>query len=379
KRLRDNLARPLEGILVGVKDIYNTIDFPTQMGSVLWKDFTPGNDARTVYYLKEAGAIIAGKTVTAEFAVHELNKTLNPYDISKTPGTSSSGSAVAVALGVVPVALGTQTAGSIIRPASFCGTWGYKPSFGTIPRTGMLKTTDSLDTIGFFTSHPGDLRTIFDILRVRGPNYPFSYKAFNDPLRKNKPADRPWRVGFVKTHTWRFAPEYAQIAMLSYVERLSNRGDVQISEVELPAEMLNTHAIHETIYNKSLSYYFKAEAKSAEHVSDIMNQMISTGAGISVEAYLKALSDQVELCQKMDEFMKDYDVLVCLSTAGEAPDRGVLENPDPALMWTLTYLPSISAPFFTSPNNLPFGMQIVSRRYNDYLLLNFLDLLTTEP
>ena len=367
-----NKIGPLEGIPVGVKDIYNTIDFPTQMGSVLWKNFTPGNDARVVFYLKQAGAIVAGKTVTAEFAVHELNKTLNPHDITKTPGTSSSGSAVAVALGIIPVALGTQTAGSIIRPASFCGVYGYKPSFGTIPRVGMLKTTDSLDSIGFFTIHQEDLRLIFDSIRVHGPNYPFSYRAFKDKDRQNRPSNRPWNIGFVKTHTWEYAPEYAKQKMLSFVNKLSNTKDIELKEVELPASMSNSHSIHETIYNKSLSYYFEEEAKSAEFVSDIMNKMIREGRSISADRYITALREQVELCRIMDKFMQKYDALICLSTAGEAPDRGVLEKLDPALMWTLTHLPSINAPVFVSPNNLPFGLQITSRRYNDHLLMNLL-------
>ena len=150
--------RALEGIPVGVKDVFNTTEFPTEMGSEIWQGFTPGNDARVVYYLKNAGGLIAGKTVTAEFAVHALNETLNPHDITVTPGTSSSGSAVAVSLGMVPVALGTQTGASIIRPASFCGVYGYKPSFGLLPRTGSLKTTDSLDTVGVFVANPNDLK-----------------------------------------------------------------------------------------------------------------------------------------------------------------------------------------------------------------------------
>ncbi|MEO6054545.1 MAG: amidase, partial [Chthoniobacterales bacterium] len=148
--------RPLDGIPIAVKDIFNTIDFPTEMGSPLWKDFTPGNDARIVFQAKQAGAMIPGKTVTAEFAVHALNETINPHDPTRTPGTSSSGSAAAIALGVVPVSLGSQTAASVVRPASFCGIYGYKPSFGTIPRTGTLKTTDSLDTLGFFTASSAD-------------------------------------------------------------------------------------------------------------------------------------------------------------------------------------------------------------------------------
>jgi Asp-tRNA(Asn)/Glu-tRNA(Gln) amidotransferase A subunit family amidase len=174
------------------------------MGSAIWKDFMPGNDSRCVDSLKKSGAIIGGKTVTAEFAVHSLNETLNPHDIKLTPGTSSSGSAVAVLLGIFPVAIGTQTAGSIIRPASFCGVYGFKPSFGIIPRTGMLKTTDSLDTIGFFVSHQKNMRIVLDAIRVHGSNYPYSFEPFSDKKRQEKGKSERWRVGFVKTHTWEF-------------------------------------------------------------------------------------------------------------------------------------------------------------------------------
>jgi Asp-tRNA(Asn)/Glu-tRNA(Gln) amidotransferase A subunit family amidase len=363
----------LENIPVGVKDIYNTADFPTQMGSPLWKGFTPGNDARAVFNLKRQGAVVVGKTVTAEFAVHTLNETLNPYDVTKTPGTSSSGSAVAVSLGMVPFATGTQTAGSIVRPASFCGVYGCKPSFGTIPRTGMLKTTDSLDTIGFFVLHREDLRRGFDALRVKGEDYPISNAALADTARQKKPANRPWRVGFVRTHTWKSAPEYAQKALESFVASLAERKDIEVVEAKLPAVIERTHEIHETIYNKALSYYFKNEHMQAEFVSPIMNELISKGQEIDLPTYQKAINDQAELIYAMDDFFGDYDVLISLSTAGEAPPRDMAEQPDPALMWTLTHLPVVSVPQFTAPSGMPFGMQIVARKYNDYLLFDFLN------
>jgi Asp-tRNA(Asn)/Glu-tRNA(Gln) amidotransferase A subunit family amidase len=363
----------LENIPVGVKDIYNTADFPTQMGSPLWKDFTPGNDARAVFNLKRHGAVVAGKTVTAEFAVHTLNETLNPYDATKTPGTSSSGSAVAVSLGMVPLTTGTQTAGSIVRPASFCGVYGCKPSFGTIPRTGMLKTTDSLDTIGFFVLHREDLRRGFDALRVVGKDYPISNAALADTTRQKKPADRPWRVAFVRTHTWKHAPAYAQKALESFIASLAGRKDIEVVEAELPAGMERTHEIHETIYNKALSYYFKNEHMQAEFVSPVMNELISKGQEIDLPTYRKAIDDQAELLYAMDDFFSGYDVLISLSTAGEAPPRNVAEQPDPALMWTLTHLPVVSVPQFTAASGMPFGMQVVARKYNDYLLFDFLD------
>ena len=362
----------LENIPIGIKDIFNTADYPTQMGSPLWKSFTPGNDARAVFNLKRQGALVIGKTVTAEFAVHTLGKTMHPFDMSKNPGTSSTGSAVAVCLGMVPLSIGTQTAGSIVRPASFCGVYACKPSFGTIPRTGMLKTTDTLDTIGFFVIHQQDLRRGFDSLRVSGENYPVSHAALNDGTRQHKPEGRPWRIAFVRTHTWKHVPPYAQDAILSFIEKLSHAG-MLVKDVELPDVMKKTHETHETIYNKALSYYFQKEHKQSDFVSPVMNDLITKGNALTVAAYREALDVQTEMVYAMDSFFDDYDILISLSTAGEAPDRYTTELPDPALMWTLTHLPVVSVPNFRSPSGLPFGMQVVARKYNDYLIFQFLD------
>jgi Asp-tRNA(Asn)/Glu-tRNA(Gln) amidotransferase A subunit family amidase len=367
--------RPLGGIPVGIKDVFNTRDFPTQMGSELWRGFTPGNDARVVYYLKNAGGLIAGKTVTAEFAVHALNETLNPHNVELTPGTSSSGSAVAVALGMVPVALGTQTGGSIIRPASFCGVYGFKPSFGLIPRTASLKTTDSLDTIGFFVSHPDDMRRVFNVVRVHGPNFPISYRALKDVDRQNKPMGRNWKIALVKTYTWDYAADYAKTALLNFAKAIDTLKEIDIVEVDLPDEMQQAHDIHATIYDKSLSYYFIEEYKQSDKISILMKEMIEAGKIIPVGKYHAALAEQNSLIEAMDKFLLEYDAIICLSTAGSAPKRHVQEQPDSALMWTLTHLPSLSVPVFKSPNGDPFGLQIVARKYNDILLMNLVDFL----
>lgn len=370
-----NDIRPLEGIPIGIKDIFNTMEFPTQMGSPLWKNFTPGNDARVVDSVKAAGGIIPGKTVTAEFAVHTLNETLNPHDITRTPGTSSSGSAVAIALGMVPIALGTQTAGSIVRPASFCGVYGCKPSFGLIPRTGTLKTTDSLDTIGFFTARCDDLVRVFDSIRVHGPDYPFSYNALRDKARQNKLENRPWRIALVRTHTWQYAFDYAKSALLKWAKKLSEDKLIEIIEADLPEEINNAHAIHSVIYDKTLSYYFEEEYRKSELVSPIMNEIIKRGNGISIRQYHDALKEQEKLCHVMDSYLQGFDAMISLSTAGEAPLRDTTENPDPALIWTMTHLPVVSAPVFVSPNRLPFGVQLVARKYNDYRLFKFISYL----
>ena len=373
--LRGESCRPLEGIPVGVKDIFNTFDFPTQMGSPLWKGFTPGNDARVVFNLRELGVVVPGKTVTAEFAVHTLGKTKNPHDATKTPGTSSSGSAVAVATGMVPVALATQTAGSIVRPASFCGIYGCKPSFGLIPRTGILKTTDSLDTVGYFVLHYEDLERIFELIRVRGENYPISHKALSDSRRQTKPSNRPWRVAFTRTHTWDAAETYARNALMDWMNRLDRAGGVEIVETEPPDILKRSHEVHGIIYDKMLSNYFREEFNRHELVSPIMNELIQHGLSIEPDTFKWALEEQEKMVAETEKFMKGFDVMVTLSTAGDAPLREFREKPDPALMWTMTHLPVISAPVFLSPHNMPFGLQLVARRYNDKRLFRFGDFL----
>jgi len=363
----------LDGLPFGVKDIFNTKAFPTQMGSLLWKDFTPGNNARSVDSLLFAGGIVAGKTVTAEFAVHALNKTLNPHNVLKTPGTSSSGSAAAVATGMIPFALGTQTAGSIVRPASFCGVWGMKPSFGMIPRTGALKTTDSLDTVGFLAAHAESLRPILNVLRVKGPDYPYVYKNVDSHGELPKSSFRPWRIGFVKTHIWGEAEDYAQQSIESLAKKIDSQKGFEVEEIDWPTNLKASHNIHSTIYNKSLSYYFKNEKKMESHVTPIMKKMIEAGDLISVTEFKAALANQEDFCQTLDQLFAPYDIILSLGTSSSAPLRGVDELPDPSLIWTMGHLPVVAAPTFRCPQGLPFGAQFTSRRWNDYLLLQAIE------
>jgi Asp-tRNA(Asn)/Glu-tRNA(Gln) amidotransferase A subunit family amidase len=367
-------VRTLEGIPIGIKDTFNTADLPTQMGSPLWKNFTPGNDARIVYEARRAGGLVAGKTVTAEFAVHALNETLNPHDISRTPGTSSSGSAVAVSLGIVPVALGSQTAGSIIRPASFCGVYGFKPSFGTIARTGTLKTTDSLDTLGFFTACPEDLRLIFDQLRVRGRDYHFVHKYLDNNERDKLEAYdlNKSRIGFARTYTWQHSNEYARNAIEKICRTLSDSG-FQVEDIELPVEFEEIHQLHSDIYNFSLAYYFKLESISRDKISASISALIEKGNAIPLSKYREGLQKQEKLCKLFDQKASEFDVILSLSTAGSAPLRGVEEKPDPSLLWNFLHLPALSAPVFTCPQSCPFGLQIIARRFNDYRLLDFIE------
>jgi len=365
---------PLYGIPVGIKDIFNTEDFPTEMGSPIWKKFTPGNDARVVYYLKMANALIIGKTETAEFAVHALGKSKNPYDQARSPGTSSSGSAIAVATFMVPFALGTQTAGSIIRPASYCGVFGFKPSFGLIPRTGMLKTTDSLDQIGYFARTPQDLELLFDIIRVKGRDYPLSEAALNDEKRQTV-TGRPWKIRFVRSPVWDKAESYAKKSIIEFTDRISREKEFQVEEFILPEEFNDAHKMHQTIYTKSLSYYFKDELEKKTLISDVFYEFASHAKETTMDKFDLALEYQSKLSRLLDKSFEKFDIIISLATAGHAPLRNEMEKEDPSLIWTMCGVPTISMPAVKTNIGLPMGIQAVARRYNDLLLLRFVKLL----
>jgi len=359
------------GVPVGVKDIFNTKDMPTGMGSPIWKGFTPGNDARVVARLRSNDMIIMGKTTTAEFAVHTPNETRNPHNLDYSPGTSSSGSAAAVASGMVPLALGTQTAGSIIRPASYCGIFGFKPSFGLIPRTGMLKTTDSLDSVGAFSRRVEDLEAFLNEAIVTGRNWPISFETISK-ASAHKKGERPWKIAIIKTHMWKFVKDYVSAAFDKLIHRLSSDKDFDIRSLELPNDFEASHQIHDTIYDKTLAYYFTDEFEKKRLISSKMYDIIERGKNISLEAYKSALRKQNLLRRRLEKLFdeEELDAILTVSTSSEAPKWKDDDIQDSCLMWTLTSSPVIGVPAFLSPQKMPFGLQIVGRRFHDYLLLN---------
>lgn len=374
-RRRGAGSNALFGIPVGIKDIFNTRDLPTCMGSPIWAGFTPGNDARVVHELRRSGAVIPGKTVTAEFAVHHPGRTVNPHHPEHTPGTSSSGSAAAVATGMVPLALGTQTAGSTIRPASFCGIYGFKPSFGLVPRTGILKTLDTLDHVSFLARSVEDIALVFETARVHGRNYPYVYNLLENP-EEQRPG-KPWRVAFVRTYVWPLAEVYVKEAMLDFAARLSDVYGVEVVETELPGELEEAHAVHNLVYEGSLAYYFREEYQSSrERLSPVFRRMVERGREISPERLKFGFARQNALARRLDRFLSDFDVVLTYSTAHEAPEGlHTIEQKDPCLIWTLCRAPSMNLPLFVGPKRLPFGAQLVARRYRDYKLLRFVSML----
>ncbi|MDD3463394.1 MAG: amidase, partial [Sulfurospirillaceae bacterium] len=327
----DANTHPLWGLPIGIKDNYNTFDMPTQMGSPIWKGFTPGNDSRVVHYLRRNGAIILGKTTTAEFAVHYQDKTRNPHDLERSPGTSSSGSAVAVASDMAPVAFGSQTAGSISRPASYCGVYGYKPTFGVLARVGVLKTTDTLDTLGFLTKSARDLRLILDASRVHGRNYEYVHKYLDNHPKTPK---KSFKIGIIKHPKWHLVDSFAKKAFEMFVQKLDSKF-LHVQEVKPPKEMERVHDIHGVIYDKTLSYYFREEFKQGTLISPIFHDIMTSGNKITLEQYKQALLEQTRLSLEAEEYFKDFDVLLTLTTADEAPiGLTTPDTPDSNLIWT---------------------------------------------
>lgn len=364
----------MAGVPVAVKDIFNTDDMPTEHGSGNWdwKAYTPGNDARVVTSLKREGAIMAGKAVTAELAVHSPGATKNPYDVRRTPGTSSSGSAVAVATGMCPIALASQTAGSTIRPASFCGIYGYKASFGVLPRTAMLKTTDSLDTVGMMARCVDDIGLMFDIMRVKDRNYPIVYREFQK-MERLSIGDRPWKVGFVQGPKTNNRSQILDTQMQKLKGDLQNLG-CEVIDFILPSEFEQAHECHEKIYNKALSYYFKREWNiDSSKFTSHMAEMIEKGLETPFEDYDQALKIQTKLADVMDKKLMDScDVIIDVSSNQEAPlENDMTIQPDHNLVYTMCYTPAIGLPMFKGEDGLPVGVQCVARRFDDYKLIYF--------
>ena len=338
---------PLGGLPVGIKDLIDTKDLPTGYGSAAHRDHRPAADAECVRRLREAGAVILGKTVTTEFAVYSPGKTRNPHDPARTPGGSSSGSAAAVADGMVPVALGSQTAGSIIRPASFCGVIGFKPTHGLIPLQGVHPLSPSLDTLGFFVHGIEDAATMLEVLSGRPP--------------VGMGAGRP-RLAFVRTEAWPRAEPSTQEAVEAAAARL------RAPEMELGASFAGLVDAQIAIMGAEANEAMRAEPR--DRLSPRLQKFLDDGASVTPER-LRAAHEQAERCRReIDGIFEDVDALVTPAAVGEAP-RGLEATGDPLFcrIWTLLGTPCVSLPVLEGPAGLPVGLQVVGRRAAEGRLL----------
>jgi len=369
-RARGRATGPLHGLPVGVKDIVDTKDMPTENGTPLDAGRQPAEDAVIVSRLRAAGAVIMGKTVTTELGARTPRGTSNPHHREHTPGGSSSGSAAAVAAGMVPLAIGTQTNGSVIRPASFCGIVGFKPSFGLIPRAGVLPQAPPLDTVGVFARSVGDVALIADALAGYDPSDPDTRAV--PPLRRLDAAlaDPPMTpdLAFVRTPAWERAEAATRDRFVELAEALS----AVCEEVALPEIFDEGDRALRTLTNVGVARSYRSYYDlGRQQLSDYMRTTIEEGLAIPAVDYLDALDCQATLRAALDRLFDQYDAIVTPAAPGEAP-RGLHSTGDSAFnnLWSLCGVPALTLPLLKGPNGLPLGVQLVGRRGEDAELLH---------
>ena len=360
---------PLHGVPIGVKDVFDTRGMPTEYGTPIHAGRRPTSDAAVVTRLRAAGAIILGKTVTTELAGYTPGPTRNPRDPERTPGGSSSGSAAAVAAGMVPGALGTQTNGSVIRPASYCGVHGFKPTFGRIPRTGMLRLSQPLDQIGVFARSVADVALLADVL--------MGYDAGDPATAPGPPADLvgiagaspplPPRLGFIRTPVWTAADQVTRDAFAALIAELN--GKTETLDLDQPLD--RAHEWHRMIMEADLAKNLAREYRDGgDLMSPQLREMIARGRAVSAVDYNRAVEWIALLRRLLETPFRTVDALLTPATTGPAP-MGLDSTGSPVFctIWTYLGLPAISVPLFTDKAGLPFGAQLVGPFGDDARLL----------
>jgi amidase len=353
----------LRGVPIGVKDIIDTYDMPTGHNSPIFKDKVPFGDAACIALCRNANAVILGKTVTTEFANRHPGPTTNPHNAAHTPGGSSSGSAAAVADGHVPLAFGTQTGGSVIRPAAYCGVVGYKPTFGDFSRVGIKMQCHSLDTLGLMA------RTVDDIALFRG-----AVLALSPILINRGPIDRGIsapRIGFCRTPIWDHAEPDTKALLEKTASALAAKGATVLDVAFGPGfnDILEDHG---AIMGWECGRNYADERlrhpdKLSRELTDVMNK----GLTITLERYVAAQRKAAAFKAHVDSLFDKVDALLCPSAPGEAP-KGVEFTGDPRFnsIWTLAGTPCVTLPAGTGEMGLPLGVQLVGLRHEDDRLLS---------
>ena len=345
---------PLHGVPVGLKDTIDTFDMPTEMGSPIYRGNRPRADAACVALLRRAGAIVLGKTATCEFAGSAPPETTNPHNPTHTPGGSSSGSAAAVADYMVPAALGTQTGGSVLRPSSFCGLFGYKPTYNTINEQGVWPAAASIDTVGWLARSIDDIELLTAVQRMQTPQ----------PPRK---LERSPRIGVWRTDLWDTAQDETKTAIADAAAKLGRAG-AAVLDADMPGAFDGLHVIARS----TIGFYERAACmayfwdRQREQLSPQMQRYIENGHKILRDDYVAGLR-RLDECRAMlgDVFAK-FDVLLVPCVPGEAP-KGLGATGDPSMqaIWTALHTPTMTLPTHRGPNDLPVGIQLVAQRYDD--------------
>ncbi len=351
---------PLHGIPFGVKDVIDTADLPTECGTPIHAGRRPKKDAACVAKMKSAGAVLMGKTVTTEYALYTPNQTRNPLNLDHTPGGSSSGSGAAVGDYMVPIAFGNQTAGSLIRPASFCGICAFKPTRGITDLTGILPLEPTFDTLGYMGRSFDDLASFFAIVHDKEPS------PLGDGL------DRPPRIGLCRTPQWSHAEQASIDAVEGAAARLAALG-AEVDEVTLPAAFDDLGETHAKALNVGLSRTLIEDYRNhKDRMGDILCGLIEDGLACPSEK-AAALFQHADDCRsQINDAFGDWDAFLCPSVVGEAP-LGIAATGSPIfqIMWTLLNVPIATIPGAVGPNGLPIGVQFVGRRGDDETILRF--------
>jgi Asp-tRNA(Asn)/Glu-tRNA(Gln) amidotransferase A subunit family amidase len=359
-RALDARGRPglLGGVPIGVKDLIATADMPTRYGSPIYEGFRPAVDAECIALARAAGALVIGKTVTTEFAYFSPGPTANPHNPAHTPGGSSSGSAAAVADGMVPIAFGTQTAGSLIRPASFCGVFALKPSFGLLSLEGIKPFSPSLDTLGWLARSADDL----ELMRCAMDATAFA------PLPAAEP--RALRIGVCHTHEWP-AIDAGGAAAFEQALKLAGAAGVTLRDIALPAAWAGLVEAQKTVMAYEAARQLDTEwRRHPEQLSAALSALLQAGRDCTDEAYAQALAQAIIARRLLPELMRDVDALLVPAAPGEAP-AGLAATGDPVFnrLWTLLGPPCVAVPGLRGPQGLPIGMQLVGHAQRERELL----------
>jgi Asp-tRNA(Asn)/Glu-tRNA(Gln) amidotransferase A subunit family amidase len=347
---RGGVRGPLHGLPVGVKDVFDTHDMPTEYGSPIYAGHRPASDAAVVALTRRAGGVVLGKTVTTEFATFHPGPTRNPHNAAHTPGGSSSGSAAAVADDMAALAFGTQTAGSVIRPAAYCGIAGYKPTYNTLPRAGFKNDADSLDTVGVLARTVEDLALFVAALAGR-------------PELNAAPA-APVRVGLCRTHQWdRALPETA-VALEGAAARISRQA--RVVDVSLPQSFAGLLKAQVAVMWYEVAHNLADEfTRHPEKLSAALRERCEKGFAMPAAEYASAIALGRECRARLGEAFGDCDVLLAPSAPGEAPLGMPTGDPVMNQVWTLLHVPCVTVPAGAGPKGLPVGVQIVGRIGDD--------------
>ena len=359
----------LHGLPVGIKDIFDTADMPTECGTSIFAGRQPNEDAHVIRRLKEAGAVIMGKTVTTELAFMHAAGTSNPHDQTRSPGGSSSGSAAGVAAGHVPLAVGSQTNGSTIRPASYCGIYGFKPTRGVIGRSGALQTSRHLDQIGVFARSIEDVAMIGDALSGHDRADTLSYLRPRPDLSAGVAGDPPVEPALAWFELT-FLDRMDDNARAAFEELLGALGG-RVERLPAPKSFDTVLACHQIVHEYEFCHQLSDVIRDhRDQISDTLQPVIDRAQGYSVAQYDEAVAMLAGAEQHFDQFFMDYDAIICPSATGVAPLK-TTGTGDPVFctVWTFAGLPSLSLPLMQAENDLPLGVQLVGSREEDDRLL----------